>query len=267
MDSMGKMAMEHYDQLQQNKMGIQIYPRYLNFAPQLLGSSSQKQLTVKNHSPQDIRLDQIRFSQDAAVGQFVIHSIHVEAGGGVTLAGGDEVKFEVICTPKMIGKTKEICIFDFGEFKIGRELCVIGRSEEEIMMKVDNTKQRPNFKKQIGEQDITKIITDRDRRRVRGSQTVRAPFFSQKRLPLNKVPNELYGIMKTQDEKQLKVLYPNALMTLQYTNYLVIQILLKLWLLLCTGKNIHVSFLYSKNFESASGLKKLRTTFVDVNMT
>lgn len=205
-----------------DKFGIEIYPQhFIKFPAALIGSTIVKTLRIQNRSVVEMRLNRLFLGADAASSQFTVRCINLEPDGGLTFFPGDQYNFEVTCCPSIIGKSKGTVIFDFGEFTIGRELSTLGQTEEEKSLKIDRSIQRPNFRKQVGESDITKIINDRDRRRIRGTQNVRAPFFAQKRLPLNKVPSELYRIMKTQDEAELKRMFPTALQPLQYSNYLV----------------------------------------------
>lgn len=224
-DDTGREAIVRYQDLMMDKCGIRITPRSVRFPALQIGTSALKSISICNTTSEIHKLKEVKFNQDPSVCLFEIRCIGQQEGDEnikeIIVLPNDELQFQITCKPMMVGKTTEMCVFDFDDFVIAREVSVVGQSEEEKNLTIDTIQERPHFKKQIGEEDISRIITDRNRRRIRGSQTVRAPFFSQKRLPLNKVPSELYKILKDQDETELLRLHPNALEGLTFDNYKV----------------------------------------------
>ncbi|CAL8083245.1 unnamed protein product [Orchesella dallaii] len=213
-------VVDSHDELLKNKEGVSISPNSIRFSPINIGHSGAKIITISNNSEQVVRLLRIIGHQDPSVCTFDFNIPDKQPDGSVTIFPQTELSVDLVCHPLLIGKTKELCVFEFGNFRIGRTITLIGRSEEENRLTVNEIGiERPSYKKQHGEQDISKIILDKDRRRVRGSQNVRAPFFCQKRLPLNKVPNEMWDILKNEDVERLEQLYPNAMHPLTYENY------------------------------------------------
>jgi hypothetical protein len=134
-----------------------------------------------------------------------------------------------MCTPLQIGRTKELCIFDFGTFKIARDFIITGLAEDDEMLqkiKVPHGSNSYNgytnvYQKNRGEQDIIKIRQDYNRTRIRGAPPIRSPFFMPKRLPLYVVPEAIWEAFQQKDELTIKRKFPGALQPLNFKNYTV----------------------------------------------
>ncbi|ODM95453.1 putative helicase Mov10l1 [Orchesella cincta] len=214
-----EILLRHKD-LIMDKEGIKITPKAIRFPPITIGESNATTITISNANRHIVKLQAVRCHQDTSVCTFDIIIPDKLSDGSVAILGEGEITIDLVCHPLLIGRTTELCIFDFGPFWIGRTISIVGQSEEEKRLVVNDIgTERPNYKKQHGEQDISQIITDKDRRRVRGSQNIRAPFFCQKRLPLYKVPSDMWQVLKDENEEMLKNLYPNAMQPLSYDNY------------------------------------------------
>lgn len=217
-------------ELYQDRYGIRIKPGKVWFKAIKIGDSAARSVTVTNTSEATFVLQKISFNRDQSVCRFEVeYPTNKEKDCVVTLGPQDSYSFLVHCTPLMMGRTKELCVFDFTselcEFKIARDFSVTGLAENEDIVsqikKPDETHYRPNYHKFRGEQDIGRIMNDQNRIRVRGSQPVRAPFFLPKRIPHYKVPNEIWEAFRQQNEGLVKSKFPGAIQQLDFWNYQV----------------------------------------------
>lgn len=210
------------DDLLRNKYNMEIHPRNLSFPPTLIGISSSKTFRVRNGSSEEVCLKRVHLSQDQSHSQFVVQ-FNLEHSKGMTIRPNQEYPVEIVCHPRMTGKTKEVCVFDFGDFRIGRQIFVTGFSKEEQEMLGTKNKAREvqRFNKETRQKSIENIIADRGRRIVKGNCVVRSPFFTDNKTPANHVPDELYEIVKNNDERLLMDLYPEVFRMLHIDTYKV----------------------------------------------
>ena len=126
----------------------------------------------------------------------------------------------------MLGSTRELCVFDFGTFRIGRYLTVTALSvEEEILEKIKVKEveegQGRQWRQIRSEDAISKMVKEKERQVVRGIQPIRTPFFLQKRLEHNSVPKYLWTIVEKKDEADLLRRHPGIGEDLRIENYMV----------------------------------------------
>jgi hypothetical protein len=124
----------------------------------------------------------------------------------------------------MLGSTRELCIFDFGNFRIGRYLTVTALSvEDEILneIKVKDGNGVREWKNVRSDETISKMVQESSRRVIRGVQPIRTPFFLQKRLDTNSVPRYLWDIIKEKDEESFLLKHPCVGQALRIENYMV----------------------------------------------
>lgn len=217
-DEAGKEAVIRFEELALDKCGIKIFPRSVRFPTMQVGTTGCKTVTISNTTNESHKLKEIKFQQDPSVCHFEIKPTQHRIDKDITIAPKDEIKFEITCKPLIIGKTTEMCVFHFDGFTIAREVSVIGQSEEEISLGMNASSARPQFQPKSGN-IISKVLTDQNRRRVKGIQSIRGPFFAQKRLPSKNVPEVLYHILRSRDEDELLRMYPNAKDDLTLSNY------------------------------------------------
>jgi len=125
----------------------------------------------------------------------------------------------------MLGSTRELIIFNFGQFKIGRHLTVTAVSGEvalldELSIK-DGDGAGTEWRHVKSDETIRRMVEDVHRPSVRGIQPIRAPFFMQKRIESKTVPNYLWSIVESEDDAELARRHPGAVEELRIQNYLV----------------------------------------------
>jgi len=131
--------------------------------------------------------------------------------------------FQIICYPEMMGSTRELILFDFDSFQIGRYLTVTALSPEvalvdELHSKHGNVKEWKNVRTKAA---ISELVADMNRPIVSGIRPLRPAFFTQKSLDSNKVPKHMWSIFEKQDQGELLLKHPCAAEELKFENYIV----------------------------------------------
>ncbi|ODN03133.1 putative helicase Mov10l1 [Orchesella cincta] len=200
-----------------DKWGIKITPRVIRFPPVTTGATTTKTITISNTAASIIRLHKISCKVDPSVCNIEIKvPSKYQDDGVIPFLPNMDMVVDLKCHALLIGKTTELCVFTFDDFQIGRIVVVIGQPEGETDLEKNAGDKDFSIRKEV---DINEIIADRDRRCIKSSQKIRAPFFSQKRLPAYEVPGGMWEVFRDMDEEKLKGLYKNALQPLSYENY------------------------------------------------
>ncbi|XP_035708851.1 RNA helicase Mov10l1-like [Folsomia candida] len=213
-----------YRDLYDNRGGIKITPEArVKFQAAIIGTCVQKSVSVQNMSNRSITLQSIEFPHDNAICKFDLELPQRDRDVIRVLAPEEMYTFMVNCTPLQMGRTKEMGIFDFIEFKIARDFIITGlTADEELLNKVkkpehENYVQR--FSRIRGVEQIRTLMNDNHRTRIRGNAPVRAPFFVSSRIPRYSVPNEIWNAYRDQSEEIIKKHYAGVLRALDINNY------------------------------------------------
>lgn len=229
-------------ELYDNRYGIKIMPQnYIKFHPTKVGSVVARAVTVQNSSTRSITLHNIVFPHDNSICKFELELPQRDIEVIRILAPGESYVFQVVCTPLQMGRTKEMGVFEFGDFKIARDFVITGLStDEELLQKIRKPEDghfRPSYRRIQGAEQIGKLMDDNRRTRIRGPAPVRAPFFAPGRLPVYAIPNEIWKAYQEKSEELVKRHHAGALLALDYKNYAVsrlkyeIQLVKVQWLL------------------------------------
>ncbi|OXA58303.1 RNA helicase Mov10l1 [Folsomia candida] len=213
-----------YRDLYDNRGGIKIKPEaYVKFQPAIIGTCVQKSVSVQNMSNRSITLQSIEFPHDNAICKFELELPQRDRDVIRVLAPEDMYTFKVNCTPLQMGRTKEMGLFDFGEFKIARDFIITGlTADEELLNKVkkpEHGHRAQRFSRIRGVEQISALMNDNHRTRIRGTAPIRAPFFVPSRIPSYSVPTEIWDAYREQSEEIIKQHYAGVLMALDINNY------------------------------------------------
>lgn len=215
-----------YRDLYDNRGGIKIKPEhYVKFQAAKLGMSVTKSVTVQNMSNRDVQLVNVVFPHDNSICKFELDLPQREGNAIRTLAPEETYSFLVICTPLQMGRTKEMGLFDFGDFKIARDFIITGLSNDEELLnklkKPDDVGYRQSYQRIRGAEQIGELIKDNNRTRIRGTAPIRAPFFMPTRIPRFTIPDNIWESYSKKDEGIIKRQYGGALLSLDFSNYKV----------------------------------------------
>jgi len=123
----------------------------------------------------------------------------------------------------MLGRTRELAVFDFGHFRIGRYLTVTALcNDDKLLHKLrekEEGAQVRQWQNVRSEETVSRMIEQSKRPVVRGLQPIRTPFFLARRLPLNPVPTYMWQILKNMDEAALLSKHPGVRQPLSIRNY------------------------------------------------
>jgi len=215
-----------FKDLFKDRYGIKIEPRWIKLQPAKVGDTVTTSVSIRNTSGTTLVFKDLYLGRDNCVCVLEIDIPLKEKNAIRTIDPEEAFTFQIKCTPLQIGFTKELCIFDFIDFKIAREIQVRGIAEDKELiqqLKVQNQNAYTGngFRKNRQELDVLKVRNDSNRVRIRGPALVRAPFFAPKRMPHFPVPDEIWEAFRLQDENVLRPKFGGALKLLAKENYQV----------------------------------------------
>ncbi|CAG7817639.1 unnamed protein product [Allacma fusca] len=210
-------------ELIQDKNKIRILPKgTISFKTKILGSTSLEVVTIENNGESRFILRRIFMGriQDVAKFDFVFQKGFLNPEDlFIELQPHRSWAFTIKCTPIHLGRTKELLLFDFGSFKIGRWLYVfsLAPNQDEILhcKPVILNKIRRKVTKEL----IDNLIIEKNMLVVSAPSHVRAPFFVPHKIGASKVPTGVLECFRAKNQSLLLELYPSVVQELYSGNY------------------------------------------------
>ncbi|CAG7829210.1 unnamed protein product, partial [Allacma fusca] len=213
-----------------NKQNVRIQPNKISFQTQIRASTSSKVVVVENFGERPVVLLKARIGhvQDVA---------HFDFDFGKNSKSPEELlvelqphsswEFEIKCTTRQFGRTKELLILDFGSFLIGRWLSVHSIAPEQILISCRSSVLVKNWKK-TKQQSMNNIMNEKKMNIVAVLRLENCPLGNFNKIRNFKIPDKILQCFTTQDQTQLLKLYPSLLNDLDANNY-VKQFAVALW--------------------------------------
>ncbi|CAG7728875.1 unnamed protein product, partial [Allacma fusca] len=183
-----------------NKNQVVIEPETINFGTFKVNDIVRKSIEIFNQGYQCAILRNIRLQMDQTVCEFSFEVPNPEGGGILkVIQPGSSINVQIVATPKLLGKTQEMAIFEFVNFSIGRKVNIRGVTDNsEVMSTIQST--QPPGKKVRGqkareeERRLKKMLEEKKATLVPGPAAIRTPFFLPSFLPTYRIPTELENI-------------------------------------------------------------------------
>ncbi|CAG7732824.1 unnamed protein product, partial [Allacma fusca] len=128
-----------FSDLIQDKNKVRILPKeIISFKTRPLGSPSLEEVTIENNGEKSVTLTRILTgkTQDVAKFEFIFEKGVLNPEDFlIELLPHKSWTFGIKCSPVQLGRTKELLIFQFGSFRIGRWLWVhsVALGQDEII--------------------------------------------------------------------------------------------------------------------------------------
>ncbi|XP_064093385.1 uncharacterized protein LOC135206091 isoform X2 [Macrobrachium nipponense] len=168
----------------------------VRFPKVYLGCKSYITLFIKNVGVQARSLLRILFINSLQDSQFSVVSESLDETHTftpITILPHKSSSVKIACTGKFLGQCKQVCIFDFGSFKIGRHLTAT--VEDKQMDCIGPTSPYyPLEKKKLN------CPNPSDSRVVRGEKPFNAPAFIPMSLPQYHIPTELWTAIANEEK-------------------------------------------------------------------
>ncbi|XP_069180578.1 uncharacterized protein [Procambarus clarkii] len=181
------------EKMLENKNNI-VITESLRFPTLVLGAKSYISVSIKNNGSVSKTLKRIYFVTATQECQFNV--VHCSAGGivdgtPVTIDRDVVVDIRFECTGKLLGMARQLCIFDFGDFQIGRYASA--NVEDHNMMclaPVAPYVPKQKFKNSLHSQS-------KDREIIRGEKPFKSAAFLPVSLPMAHVPKQLWQAIRS----------------------------------------------------------------------
>lgn len=168
----------------------------VKFPKVYLGCKSYITIFIKNVGVQARSLLRILFINSLQDSQFSVVSESLDETHSftpITILPHKSSSVKIACTGKFLGQCKQVCIFDFGSFKIGRHLTAT--VEDKQMDCIGPTSPyNPLEKKKLNCPNLS------DSRVVRGEKPFNAPAFIPMSLPQFHIPTEFWTAIANEEK-------------------------------------------------------------------
>nr|XP_045618239.1 RNA helicase Mov10l1-like isoform X2 [Procambarus clarkii] len=181
------------EKMLENKNNI-VITESLRFPTLVLGAKSYISVSIKNNGSVSKTLKRIYFVTATQECQFNV--VHCSAGGivdgtPVTIDRDVVVDIRFECTGKLLGMARQLCIFDFGDFQIGRYASA--NVEDHNMMCLAPV--APYVPKQKFKNSLH--FQSKDREIIRGEKPFKSAAFLSVSLPMAHVPKQLWQAIRS----------------------------------------------------------------------
>ncbi|XP_068212921.1 RNA helicase Mov10l1-like isoform X2 [Palaemon carinicauda] len=161
-----------------------------------LGCKSYVTVFIKNIGEEASSLQHINFIHSSQDTQFSVVSEslnEIDSFTPIKIMPHRSCSVKIACTGKYLGHCKQVCIFDFGTFKIGRYM--IATVEDKVMDCIGPTAPyHPREKQKLNSHYPS------DSRVVKGEKPFNAPAFLPKLLPQYRIPRELWTAISNEEK-------------------------------------------------------------------